>query len=167
LNAPTTSTTLQIALGDALAVALLEKRGFTAHDFKILHPGGKLGAALRTVRELMHVGPALPLVELEAAMSEVVLLVTQKSFGAAAVVDAEGRLAGVITDGDLRRHIKGLMDHRAFEVMTPTPTTIGPDALAAEALNLMQGRITVLFVVEDQRPIGVIHIHDLLRSGVV
>lgn len=167
LNAPTTSTTLQMALGDALAVALLEKRGFTPTDFKVFHPGGKIGAALRTVGELMHTGAEVPLVPLEAPMADTILVITQRSFGAAGVVDADGRLAGVITDGDLRRKIDGLMNHAAGEVMNPHPTTIAPDALAGEALNLMQGRITVLFVVDDGRPIGVLHIHDLLRQGVV
>jgi len=167
LNAPTTSTTLQIALGDALAVALLEKRGFTAHDFKVLHPGGKLGAALKTVDELMHIGAELPLVSPSTPMSEALLVMTERRFGVLGVVGADGRLAGVITDGDLRRKIEGLMSHTAGEVMNPGPKTIAPDALAAEALAIMQGRITVLFVVEDGRPIGVLHIHDLLRGGVV
>jgi arabinose-5-phosphate isomerase len=166
LDAPTTSTTLQIALGDALAVALLERRGFTHHDFKVLHPGGKLGAALKAVRELMHVGDEIPLVSETATMADTLLVMTQKRFGAAGVVDADGRLIGVITDGDLRRHIDGLMDHTAKEVMTKSPTTIEPDAIAGEAIAVMQGRITVLFVVADARPVGVLHIHDLLRSGV-
>ena len=166
LNAPTTSTTLQIALGDALAVALLEKRGFTHHDFRVFHPGGKLGAALRTVRELMHGADELPLVSMKTPMRDALLVMTQKRFGAVGVTDAQGRLAGVITDGDLRRHIDGLMTHMAGEVMTPGPATVSPDALAGEALSMMQGRITVLFVVEQERPIGVIHVHDLLRSGV-
>jgi arabinose-5-phosphate isomerase len=167
LNAPTTSTTLQIALGDALAVALLEKRGFTAHDFKVLHPGGKLGAQLRTVRELMHGADELPLVAETTPMRDALLVMTQKRFGAVGVTDAEHRLVGVFTDGDLRRHFDGLAHHTVGEVMTRSPKTIAPDTLAAEALALMQGRITVLFVVEDQRPVGVLHIHDLLRSGVV
>jgi len=167
LNAPTTSTTLQIAMGDALAVALLEKRGFTAHDFKVFHPGGKLGAALKTVSELMHTGEEVPLVAPDAPMAEALLVMTERRFGALGVVGSDGQLLGVITDGDLRRKIKGLMDHTAEEVMSRSPKTIAPEALAAEALNLMQGRITVLFVVEDGRPIGVLHIHDLLRQGVV
>jgi len=166
LNAPTTSTTLQIALGDALAVALLERRGFSPSDFRVLHPGGKLGAALRTVRDLMHAGEALPLTTLAAPMSEALLIMTQKRFGAVGVTGEDGRLVGVITDGDLRRHIDGLMAHSASEVMSRHPKTISPDALAAEALRLMQGRITVLFVVEDERPVGIVHVHDLLRSGV-
>jgi arabinose-5-phosphate isomerase len=167
LNAPTTSTTLQIALGDALAVALLEHRGFTPHDFKVFHPGGKLGAALRTVRELMHTGEEVPLVAPHTPMAEALLVMTRRRFGAAGVVDIDGRLAGVITDGDLRRKIDGLMNHTAGEVMSTAPLTIAPDALAGEALNVMQGRITVLFVVEDGRPVGVLHVHDLLRQGVV
>ncbi len=166
LSAPTVSTTLQIALGDALAVALLEKRGFTHHDFKVFHPGGKLGAALRSVRELMHGDGEVPLIHAGAPMRNALLVMTQKRFGAVGVTDADGRLAGIITDGDIRRHIDGLMEHIASEVMTPHPLTIAPDTLAAEALALMQGRITVLFVVDDQKPVGVIHVHDLLRSGV-
>jgi arabinose-5-phosphate isomerase len=167
LNAPTTSTTLQMAIGDAVAVALLEQRGFTPHDFKVFHPGGKLGAGLRTVRELMHGEAELPLAALDTPMPDALLTMTQKHFGAVAVTDAAGRLAGVITDGDLRRHIDGLMSHTAGEVMTRAPKTVAPAALAAEALAMMQGRITVLFVVEGERPVGVIHIHDLLRAGVV
>jgi arabinose-5-phosphate isomerase len=167
LNAPTTSTTLQIALGDALAVALLEKRGFSHLDYKVLHPGGKLGAALRTVRDLMHGPEELPLVGLATPMAETLLVMTEKRFGAAAVLGADGAMAGIITDGDLRRHIRGLLALKAENVMTAHAVTIGPDALAAEALNLMQGRVTVLFVLEAGRPVGVVHIHDLLRSGVV
>jgi arabinose-5-phosphate isomerase len=166
LDAPTTSTTLQIALGDALAVALLERRGFTHHDFKLLHPGGKLGAALKSVRELMHVDAEVPLVGETAPMAETLIVMTQKRFGAVGVVDQAGRLVGVFTDGDLRRHIDGLMGHAAGEVMTRSPKTIAPDALAGEAMALMQGRITVLFVVENERPVGVLHMHDLLRGGV-
>ena len=166
LNAPTTSTTLQIAMGDALAVALLEMRGFTAHDFKVFHPGGKLGAALKTVAEIMHTGEELPLVPPHLPMTDAVLVMTGRHFGALGVIDADGRLSGVITDGDLRR--KGdYMAHTAGEVMSRSPKTIAPDALAAEALAMMQGRITVLFVVEDDRPVGVLHVHDLLRQGVV
>ncbi len=167
LNAPTTSTTLQIAMGDALAVALLEKRGFTAHDFKVFHPGGKLGAALKTVAELMHTGEELPLVPPHLPMAEAVLVMTARHFGALGVVDADGRLTGVITDGDLRRKFDSWTTHTAGEVMSQAPKTIAPDALAVEALNMMQGRITVLFVVEDGRPVGILHIHDLLRQGVV
>ncbi|MGC1305242.1 MAG: KpsF/GutQ family sugar-phosphate isomerase [Caulobacteraceae bacterium] len=168
VNAPTTSTTMQMALGDALAVALLEGRGFTHSDFRTFHPGGKLGAALRTVGELMHKGGELPLAPESATMAETLLVMTEKRFGCAGVVDGEGRLQGVITDGDLRRHMGGLMNHRAVEVMTQAPHTVSPSMLAAEALKLMNdSRITVLFVVEDGRPTGILHVHDLLRSGVV
>jgi arabinose-5-phosphate isomerase len=169
LDAPTTSTTLQIALGDALAVALLERRGFTPHDFRTFHPGGKLGAALRSVRDLMHIGAELPLTTPDAPMRQALLVMTEKRFGCVGVVDAGGRLAGVITDGDLRRHMDGLLVHSAGEVMTAAPKTISPDALAAEALKRMGDpapAVTVLFVVEDERPVGILHIHDLLRAGV-
>ena len=168
VDAPTISTTLQMALGDALAVALLERRGFGHTDFGVLHPGGKLGAALRTVGELMH-GPAeLPLVGPDAPMGQALLTMTEKRFGCAAVVDDRGRLAGVITDGDLRRHMAGLMGHAAGEIMTPAPLAVAPTLLAAEALRLMnEHKVTVLFVVTDERPVGVLHVHDLLRAGVV
>ncbi len=166
LNAPTTSTTLQMALGDALAVALLEQRGFTPQEFGVLHPGGKLGQALRTVRDLMHGGAELPLVAPEASMGETLLVMTEKRFGAAGVVDEAGRLLGVITDGDLRRHLAGLLEHTAEEVMTREPQTVAPSLLAAEALKLMnERRITVLFAVEGSRPVGILHVHDLLRAG--
>ena len=168
VDAPTTSTTLQMALGDALAVALLERRGFSPSDFRNFHPGGKLGAVLRTVGELMHSGGELPLVGREAGMAETLLTMTEKRFGCAGVVDGQGRLEGVITDGDLRRHMSGLMGHAAAEIMTPGPRTVGPSLLAAEALKTMNDRrITVLFVVEHDTPVGVLHIHDLLRAGVV
>ena len=168
LAAPTTSTTLQMALGDALAVALLERRGFGPHDFRAFHPGGKLGAALQHVAALMHTGGELPLVAEATPMREALLTMTEKRFGSAGVVDGDGRLVGVLTDGDLRRHMDGLMDHMAGEVMTRSPLTVGPEALAAEALATMNARrVTVLFVVEDDRPVGVLHVHDLLRSGVL
>jgi arabinose-5-phosphate isomerase len=168
VNAPTTSTTLQIALGDALAVALLESRGFTASDFRVFHPGGKLGAVLRTVADLMHGQDELPLIGEGAPMSEALLVMSQKRFGAVGVTDAAGALVGLITDGDLRRHMDGLMGHAAGEVMTKGPLVIGPHALAAEALKVMnERRITVLFVVEAGKPVGVLHVHDLLRAGVI
>lgn len=168
VNAPTTSTTLQIALGDALAVALLERRGFTASDFRVFHPGGKLGAMLRTVGDLMHGVDELPLVPAESPMPDALLVMSEKRFGAVGVIDDAGRLTGLITDGDLRRHMDGLLTHTAGQVMTHAPQTIAPGALAAEALKLMNDRrITVLFVVEDQRPVGVLHVHDLLRAGVI
>ena len=169
LNAPTTSTTLQIALGDALAVALLERRGFTPQDFGVLHPGGKLGAMLRTVGDLMHQNEELPLVPPDASMAEALVEMTGKRFGCVGVVE-DGRLAGIITDGDLRRHMDGLMGHAAGEVMTRAPRVVTPDTLAAEALRLMSERapaVTVLFVVEGERPVGILHVHDLLRAGVM
>jgi arabinose-5-phosphate isomerase len=169
LDAPTTSTTLQIALGDALAVALLERRGFTAADFGALHPGGKLGAALRAVRDLMHGPDQLPLVSPAAPMREALLVMTERRFGCVGVVDGDGRLTGIVTDGDLRRHMAGLLDHAAGEVMTAAPKTVTPGTLAAEALKRMNEPplVTVLFVVEDARPVGILHVHDLLRAGVV
>jgi arabinose-5-phosphate isomerase len=168
VNAPTTSTTLQIAIGDALAVALMERRGFTADAFGAFHPGGSLGAALRTVAELMHEGDELPLVEADAPMRSTLLVMTEKRFGVVGVVGAEGRLEGVVTDGDLRRHMDGLLDHTAGEIMTAAPRAAAPDLLAAEALRLMnEARITVLFVVDEGRPVGILHVHDLLRAGVL
>jgi arabinose-5-phosphate isomerase len=169
LSAPTTSTTVQMALGDALAVALLERRGFTASQFGVLHPGGKLGAMLRTVGDLMH-GPAeLPLAAPETPMAQAIVTMSEKRFGCVGVCDA-GKLVGIITDGDIRRHIDGLLGHTAGEVMTPHPKTAPATALAAEALKQMTDvspPSTVLFVVEDDRPIGILHVHDLLRAGVM
>jgi arabinose-5-phosphate isomerase len=170
VNAPSTSTTLQMAMGDALAICLLESRGFTATDFRTFHPGGKLGAMLRTTADVMHVGDEVPLVGEAAHMRDALLVMTSKAFGIVGVVDDAGRLVGVITDGDLRRHMVGLLDHTAGEVMTRGPKTIGPHALASEALARMSSpepAVTVLFVVDaDERPIGVIHVHNLLREGV-
>ena len=170
LNAPTTSTTLQLALGDALAVALLERRGFTARDFRLYHPGGKLGAMLRTVGDLMHGPGDLPLVSPETPMAQAIVTMSEKRFGCVGVCADDGRLLGVITDGDIRRHIDGLLDHTAGEVMTHGPKTSPASALAAEALKRMtdeQPATTVLFVVEQGRPIGILHVHDLLRAGVM
>jgi len=171
VNAPTTSTTLQMALGDALAVALLERRGFRPQDFGVLHPGGKLGAMLRTAGDLMHGIGELPLVVGETPMRQALLVMTEKRWGIVGVTDAAGRLVGVITDGDLRRHIDGLLDHAAGDVMTPGPKkTVSPATLAGEALALMSDplpAVTVLFVVEDGRPVGILHVHDLLRAGVM
>ena len=168
VNAPTTSTTLQIALGDALAVAVLERRGFTADDFRIYHPGGKLGAMLRTVADIMHGAADLPLVGPQTIMSQALLIMTEKRFGCVGVQDQTGQLSGLITDGDLRRHMDGLLGLTAGQVMTAKPRTVGPDMLAAEALRLMnEWRITVLFAVEAGKPVGILHIHDLLRAGVV
>ncbi|ALL13827.1 KpsF/GutQ family sugar-phosphate isomerase [Caulobacter henricii] len=168
VNAPTTSTTLQMALGDALAVALLERRGFTASDFRVFHPGGKLGSMLRTVGDLMHGAEELPLASADAPMAEALLVMSEKRFGAVGVTDGSGALVGLITDGDLRRHLDGLMGHVASEVMTRAPLTIGSAALAAEALKIMnERRITVLFVVDGERPVGILHVHDLLRAGIL
>ncbi len=172
--APTTSTTMQLALGDALAVALLRRRGFTAADFRQFHPGGKLGARLKRVAELMHTGEAVPLVSPETRMDDALLVMTEKRFGCVGVIDGAGRLIGIITDGDLRRAMGAdLLTRRAGEIMTAQPRTIAPSALAAEALHQMSGRappITTLFVVDpeagDGRPLGILHIHDLLRAGV-
>jgi arabinose-5-phosphate isomerase len=168
-QAPTTSTTLQMALGDALAVALLERRGFTESDFRDFHPGGTLGAALIKVSELMHAGEEIPLIGEDALMAEAITVMSDKSFGCVGVVDGAGCLAGVITDGDLRRQISdGLLMRRAGDVMTKTPRTTAPDALAADALRRMTGqtpRVMVLFAVEEGRPVGLIHMHDLLRAG--
>jgi arabinose-5-phosphate isomerase len=172
--APTTSTTMQLALGDALAVALLRRRGFTAADFRQFHPGGKLGARLKRVAELMHTGEAVPLVSPETRMDDALLVMTEKRFGCVGVIDGAGRLIGIITDGDLRRAMGAdLLTRRAGEIMTAPPRTIAPSALAAEALHQMSGRappITTLFVVDpeagDGRPLGILHIHDLLRAGV-
>ncbi|MFZ5720384.1 MAG: KpsF/GutQ family sugar-phosphate isomerase [Pseudomonadota bacterium] len=171
VNAPTTSTTLQMAMGDALAVALLERRGFKPDDFRVFHPGGKLGALLRTAADLMHGREELPLVAPETPMRETLLVMTEKRWGIVGVVDPRGKLLGAITDGDLRRHIDGLLDHTAGEVMTPGPKkTAPPDMLAGEALALMSDpppAVTVLFVVEYGKPVGILHVHDLLRAGVM
>ncbi|WP_411289143.1 SIS domain-containing protein [Phenylobacterium sp.] len=171
LNAPTTSTTLQIALGDALAVALLERRGFKPQDFRVFHPGGKLGAMLRTVGDLMHRADELPLVAEDTPMPATLLVMTEKRWGVVGVTGADGRLKGAISDGDLRRHIEGLLTHTAGEVMTPGPKkSVPPQMLASEALALMSDplpSVTVLFVVEDGHPVGILHVHDLLRAGVM
>jgi arabinose-5-phosphate isomerase len=171
VNAPTTSTTLQIAMGDALAVALLERRGFQPSDFRVFHPGGKLGAMLRTAADLMHGREELPLVAPETPMRQALLVMTEKRWGIVGVVDPKGKLLGAITDGDLRRHIVGLLDHTAGEVMTPGPKkTAPPHMLAGEALALMSDpppAVTVLFVVEEEKPVGILHVHDLLRAGVM
>jgi arabinose-5-phosphate isomerase len=170
--APTTSTTLAMALGDALAVALMERRAFTIDHFRTYHPGGKLGAMLVKVRDLMHAGESLPLVAPDAPMRDVLLVMSAKGFGVAGVVDGAGRLTGVITDGDLRRHMDGLLDRRAGDVATPSPRSIAPDALASEALAEMNGPrpVTSLFVLppgEGPRPpLGLLHVHDCLKAGV-
>ena len=169
--APTTSTTMQMALGDAVAVALLTRRGFTAADFHQIHPGGRLGTRLRRVRDLMHPGDAMPLAPPELPMDRALLLITEKRFGCLGVVNASGRLVGIVTDGDLRRAMgPDLLSRKVASVMTPAPRTIAPDALAGEALHTMNANerpITALFVVDAaSRPLGILHIHDLLRAGV-
>ncbi|UQZ91269.1 KpsF/GutQ family sugar-phosphate isomerase [Deltaproteobacteria bacterium Smac51] len=166
--APTTSTTMMMALGDAIALCLLRAKGFTPEDFHQYHPGGRLGRKLLTVRDIMHVGDEVPLVTPERLMGDVLLTITGKSFGSTGVIDAEGRLIGVITDGDLRRHMKpDFLLLTAGDIMTKNPVTIGPDILALQALGLMQKRaITTIFVVEDgSQPVGILHIHDCLRAG--
>ncbi|NJM82946.1 MAG: KpsF/GutQ family sugar-phosphate isomerase [Tabrizicola sp.] len=164
---PTTSTTMTLALGDALAVVLMEHRAFTPEHFRLFHPGGKLGARLLKVRDLMHADP--PLVRETARMSETLLVMSQKGFGVVGVTDAAGLLRGIVTDGDLRRHMDGLLSLTAGEVMTPAPKTIGCDALAVEALAQMNdSKITCLLVTdgEKSRAAGILHIHDCLRAGV-
>ncbi len=166
---PTTSTTMTLALGDAMAIALMEHRAFTPENFREFHPGGKLGAKLSKVRDLMHGGDSTPLVPAHSRMSDTLLVISQKGFGVVGVTDDAGRLVGIITDGDLRRHMDGLLDQTAGQVMTENPSTIAPNALAAEALAAMQGKITSLFVVnpDDGTDIqGILHIHDCLRAGV-
>ena len=166
--APTTSTTMQLALGDCLAIALLEHKGFTAHDFKVFHPGGSLGATLKHVADVMHTGDRLPLVGEDAPMSVALVTMTQKSFGCLGVVDGKGRLAGVITDGDLRRHMGAdLLTASTREIMTKKPKSVAPDMLASAALEVLNAsRITALFVVDKGKPVGIVHVHDLLRAGV-
>jgi arabinose-5-phosphate isomerase len=166
--APTTSSLMQLAIGDALAIALLEGKGFTAQDFKVFHPGGQLGANLKHVGDFMHTGARLPLTGPDTPMSEALVLMTEKSFGCLGVVDGDGKLIGILTDGDLRRNMgNGLLETKVSDVMTRAPKTIGPDELASAALNVLNTlKITALFVVEDERPVGIVHIHDLLRLGV-
>ncbi|WP_378947012.1 SIS domain-containing protein [Paracoccus sp. R86501] len=163
---PTTSTTMTLALGDALAIALMEHREFTPEHFRTFHPGGKLGALLAKVGDLMH--RDMPLVDQAAPMSEALLVISQKGYGVTGVTDASGALVGIITDGDLRRHMQGLLDLDAASVMTRAPRTIAPEALAEAALAQMQDRkITCLFAQSDGVPQGILHIHDCLRAGLV
>ncbi|MBV1837491.1 SIS domain-containing protein [Acetobacter estunensis] len=169
--APTTSSLLQLALGDALAVALMERRGFTAGDFGVFHPGGSLGARLRSVRDLMRTGEALPIVPPGTILRDVIVEMTCKAVGCVGVLTPEGELAGIITDGDLRGALdRDLTTTPAESVMNRTPMTVAPDRLAAEALRLMNDRarpVTSTFVLdESHRPVGVLHVHDLLRAGV-
>jgi arabinose-5-phosphate isomerase len=166
--APTTSSLMQLALGDALAVALLESRGFTAIDFGLLHPGGQLGAQLKFVRDIMHKGDAMPLAPLGSRMGEAMLEISAKGFGCVGIIDGEGKLAGIITDGDLRRHMRpDLLEARVEDVMTASPKTISPGQLASEALEILNSsKITALMVEDAGKPVGIVHFHDLLRAGV-
>jgi arabinose-5-phosphate isomerase len=167
LEAPTTSTTMQLVLGDALAIALLEGRGFTALDFQALHPGGKLGAKLAHVRDVMHTGERIPRIEASARMAEAIVEMSSKGFGCVAVLEDRGRLAGIVTDGDLRRHLKPdfSLDTPVAKVMTRSPHTIQPDALVAEALEAISHKISALLVVERGQVVGIVHFHDLMRIG--
>lgn len=171
--APTTSTTMSLAIGDALAIALLESKGFTANDFQVFHPGGKLGQQLMRVSEIMHQGDAVPLVSVDTPLKETFGVMTEKGFGAIGLVDGQGVLAGIITDGDIRRHISDdLLSKTAGDIMTRTPKTVRPETLVGEAMGIMNDvtqsfrRITCLFVVtRDGKPAGILHLHDCLRAG--
>ena len=169
--APTSSTTATMVLGDILAVRLLERKGFTKTDFKQRHPGGKLGSFLKKVSDLMHKGEEMPLVKEDTSMQEALLVMTSKMLGCVGVVDNQGKLVGIFTDGDLRRCLgPDILTKKAKDVMTLNPKTISPDVLAVEALNTMNNTgkgITQLFVLQDEKPIGIIHLHDCLRAGVM
>ena len=166
--APTTSSLMQLALGDVLAIALLESRGFTALDYRRLHPGGRLGAMLKFVRDVMHKGDALPLVPFGTRMSDAIVEISTKSFGCVGITGREGRLVGIITDGDLRRHMRpDLMTALVDDVMTKNPKTIPRDLLASEALEILNSsKITALLVTDANKPVGIVHLHDILRAGV-
>jgi arabinose-5-phosphate isomerase len=166
--APTTSSLMQLALGDALAIALLESRGFTATDFGMLHPGGRLGAMLKFVRDVMHTGDAMPLAPQGAKMSQAVVEMSAKGFGCVGIAAEEGPLVGIITDGDLRRHMRpDLLNVAVQDVMSSNPKTVRPDQLVSEVLELLNAtKISAVFVLEAGRPIGIVHLHDLLRIGV-
>ena len=166
--APTTSTTMQLAISDCLSIALLNSRGFTEQDFKVFHPGGQLGANLRFVTDVMHGADKLPLVKTDEMMSTALVTMTEKSFGCLGVVDDAGKLLGIITDGDLRRHMgENLLNTKVGDLMTADPKTIPSNTLASAALEIINSsNITALFIVDDGVPVGIIHIHDLLRSGV-
>lgn len=167
--APTTSTTMQLVIGDALAIALLEAKGFTARDFGLLHPGGKLGAKLAYVREIMHKGERVPRIRVGAKMADAIVEMSSKGFGCVGVFDDRNALVGIITDGDLRRHLRAtpIVDTPVEEVMTRAPRTIGPDALVAEALDKISRKISALLVVERGEVVGIVHFHDLMRLGAV
>ena len=167
--APTTSSLMQLALGDALAVALLENRGFSASDFSVLHPSGKLGAMLKSVSDLMHPKSEVPLRPIGTMMSDAIVEMTSRGFGCVGIVDPEGSIVGIVTDGDLRRHMRPtLIAASVDEIMTKNPITISPDLLASEALEILNsGKISALIVTHGKMPVGIIHMHDLLRVGVV
>jgi arabinose-5-phosphate isomerase len=168
--APTTSTLMQAAIGDALAIALLESRGFTALEFAKFHPGGKLGAMLKHTSDLMHVGDAVPVKPVGTKMADALKEMSAKTFGCVAIVDANGHMVGIITDGDLRRQMQtrsDLMELAVEDIMTRNPKVIDRDSLASEALELLNSvKITSLVVTEANKPVGIIHLHDLLRAGV-
>src|SRR5262249_10108528 len=166
--APTTSTLMQAAIGDAIAIALLESRGFTALEFAKFHPGGKLGAMLKHTSDLMHTGDALPIKPAGTRMSDALVEMSAKGFGCVAIVDARGQIAGIIPDGDLRRKMRpDLLNLTVDEVMTRNPRVIDRGSLASEALELLNSaKITTLIVTEANKPVGIIHLHDLLRAGV-
>jgi arabinose-5-phosphate isomerase len=166
--APTTSSLMLLALGDALAIALLEGRGFTSVDFSVLHPGGKLGAMLKYTRDLMHCGEAVPLKPMGTRMSDALVEMSSKGFGCVGIVNARGQIVGIVTDGDLRRHMRAdLMTAFVDDVMTKNPKTIRGDLLASEALEILNSsKITALIVTDANRPVGIVHLHDILRAGV-
>lgn len=166
--APTTSTLMQLALGDAFAIALLEARDFSPADFKSLHPGGSLGASLTYVSEIMHLGDEIPLVLSGSAMDVTVATISAKGFGCVGVISADGKLLGVVTDGDLRRNImRNMFLLTVDDVMTRAPVTVSPDMLASKAMAILNERsIAALLVATDGQPVGIIHLHDLLRIGV-
>jgi arabinose-5-phosphate isomerase len=167
--APTTSTTMQLVLGDALAIALLEGRGFTALDFRALHPAGKLGARLAHVRDVMHTGERVPRIDVGARMAEAIVEMTSKGFGCVAVFEGGDKLVGIVTDGDLRRHLKVdfSLDTPVARVMTKKPRTIAPDALIEEALESISHKISALLVADKGAVVGIVHFHDLMRIGAV
>ena len=165
---PTTSTTMTLALGDAIAIALLERRGFTSDDYELLHPGGQLGRLLLKVGDIMHGGKDIPMIDADASMADAILEMTEKRLGCVGVTGPDGGLAGIITDGDLRRQMTPrLLEKTAGEAMTASPVTIRPEALVVEAVRIMNERsITNLFVIGDDEVAGIIHIHDCLRAGI-
>ncbi len=166
--APTTSALMQLAMGDALAIALLENRGFTAGDFRTFHPGGQLGASLTYIRDIMHSGDRIPLVASGTQMTEAIIQISEKGFGCVGVVNSDGMLTGIITDGDLRRNLKiDLLGEMVDSVMTANPKTIQPDMLAIGAMEILNNTsITALMVTDNGKPVGIVHFHDLLKLGV-